>query len=86
MVRGESPKMLLEVFNDHNKKCRDLLGKDFVLGTVLRYERTVRYLSKYMKQAYRMTDIPLKDLSALSFSGFQIKYLSLLLRKRGVII
>ena len=30
---GESPKMLLEVFNDHNKKCRDLLGKDFVLGT-----------------------------------------------------
>ncbi len=37
---GESnkPKMLLEVFNEHNEKCRYLLGKDYVLGTVLRYE------------------------------------------------
>ena len=68
---GESPKMLLEVFNDHNKKCRDLLGKDFVLGTVLRYERTVRYLSEYMKQAYRMADIPLKDITDEFIRGFE---------------
>ena len=68
---GESPKMLLEVFNDHNKKCRDLLGKDFVLGTVLRYERTVRYLSEYMKQVYRMTDIPLKDITDEFIRGFE---------------
>ena len=68
---GESPKMLLEVFNDHNKKCRDLLGKDFVLGTVLRYERTIRYLSEYMKQAYRMADIPLKDITDEFIRGFE---------------
>lgn len=42
---NDAPKMLLDVFKEHNHKCRELLDKDYVLGTVLRYERTVRYLS-----------------------------------------
>lgn len=60
---GESPKMLLEVFREHNKKYRELLDKDVVLGTVLRYERTVRYLEEFMKEKYRFSDIPLKDIN-----------------------
>ena len=68
---GETPKMLLEVFNDHNKKCRALLDKDYVLGTVLRYERTVRYLSEYMKQQYHITDIPLKNITDEFIRGFE---------------
>lgn len=60
---GESPKMLLEVFREHNKKYRELLDKDVVLGTVLRYERTVRYLEEFMKEKYHFSDIPLKDIN-----------------------
>lgn len=60
---GESPKMLLEVFREHNKKYRELLDKDVVLGTVLRYERTVRYLEEFMKEKYRFSDIPLKNIN-----------------------
>lgn len=60
---NESPKMLLEVFREHNKKYRELLDKDVVLGTVLRYERTVRYLEEFMKEKYRFSDIPLKDIN-----------------------
>lgn len=63
--------MLLEIFNDHNKKCCDLLDKDYVLGTVLCYEMTVRYLSEYMKQQYRINDIPLKDLTDEFILGFE---------------
>lgn len=59
---NDSPKMLLDVFNEHNQKCRELLDKDYVLGTVLRYERTARYLSEYLKRDYRLTDIPIRDL------------------------
>mgnify|MGYP001371831010 FL=1 len=65
------PKMLLEVFNEHNKKCRDLLGKDYVLGTVLRYERTVTYLSEYMKKDYRISDIPIRELDQAFITGFE---------------
>lgn len=60
---NDTPKMLLEVFREHNKKYRELLDKDVVLGTVLRYERTVRYLEEFMKEKYRFSDIPLKDIN-----------------------
>lgn len=60
---SDTPKMLLEVFREHNKKYRELLDKDVVLGTVLRYERTVRYLEEFMKEKYRFSDIPLKDIN-----------------------
>ena len=60
---NDTPKMLLEVFREHNKKYRELLDKDVVLGTVLRYERTVRYLEEFMKEKYRFSDIPLKNIN-----------------------
>ena len=59
----DAPKMLLEVFREHNKKYRELLDKDVVLGTVLRYERTVRYLEEFMKAKYHFSDIPLKEIN-----------------------
>ena len=55
--------MLLEVFRDHNKKYRELMGKDYVEGTVLRYERTVRYLEEMLLIKCNLKDIPLKDVN-----------------------
>lgn len=55
--------MLLEVFKEHNKKYRELLNKDVVLGTALRYERTARYLEEFMKVKYHFSDIPLKSIN-----------------------
>lgn len=59
---GDSPKMLQEVFRDNNKKYRELMGKDYVEGTVLRYERTVRYLEEMLLMKYNLKDIPLKEI------------------------
>ena len=54
--------MLLEVFQEHNRKYRELMGKVYVAGTVLRYERTARYLGELLQKEYRMNDIPLKEI------------------------
>ena len=59
---SEPPKMLLEVFKEHNQKCSELIGKDYVPATVMYYERTTRYLSEFIKQNHRLSDIPLKDI------------------------
>lgn len=70
---GESPKMLLEVFREHNKKYRELIDRDYVKGTVLRYERTVRYLEEMLQSQYNLKDIPLKELNhefVLNFEHF----------------
>lgn len=60
---GNSPKMLLEVFREHNRKYRELMGRDYVAGTVLRYERTARYLEELLQKEYRTNDIPLKEIN-----------------------
>ena len=70
---GESPKMLLEVFREHNKKYRELIDRDYVKGTVLRYERTVRYLEEMLQSQYHLKDTPLKELNdefVLNFEHF----------------
>lgn len=69
--KGEAPKMLLIAFEEHNRKCRELLGKDYVLGTVLRYERTAKYLSEYPKQEYRISDIAFRELNNAFVTGFE---------------
>jgi len=69
--KDKSPKMLLIAFEEHNRKCRELLGKDYVLGTVLRYERTVTYISEYLKQEYKMFDIALRELNNAFVTGFE---------------
>ena len=59
--RAERPKMLREVFREENVKYRQLLEiGDVVLGTVLRYERTERYLREFMQKNYSVEDLPLR--------------------------
>ena len=68
---GDSPKMLLEVFQEHNRKYRELMGKDYVAGTVLRYERTAKYLGELLQKEYRMNDIPLKEINHEFIARFE---------------
>ena len=68
---GESPKMLLEVFREHNRKYRELIDRDYVKGTVLRYERTVRYLEEMLQSQYNLKDIPLKELNHEFVQNFE---------------
>ena len=68
---GDSPKMLLEVFREHNRKYRELMGKNYVAGTVLRYERTARYLEELLQKEYGMNDIPLKEINHEFITKFE---------------
>lgn len=60
---GNDVKMLLEVFEDHNDKCRALIGKEYVEGTVRKFDTTLLYLKQFLKQWYRKDDIPLPEIN-----------------------
>lgn len=60
---GSDVKMLLEVFEDHNDKCRALIGKEYVEGTVRKFDTTLLYLKQFLKQRYRKDDIPLPEIN-----------------------
>lgn len=71
--RMEQPKMLREVFRQENAKYRQLLEiGDVVLGTVLRYERTERYLGEYMKKNYNVEDMPFRAIDNEFVRNFHI--------------
>lgn len=56
------PKSLIEIFTEHNKRCRSLIGKDYVEETVQRFERTVTYLQEFMQAEYNISEIPLNQI------------------------
>lgn len=67
----ENPKMLIEIFNEHNLEYRELIDKEYAKGTVLRYERTVRYLEEFIGEQYKAKDIPLKSVNYEFITKFE---------------
>lgn len=68
---GNDVKMLLEVFEDHNDKCRALIGKEYVEGTVRKFDTTLLYLKQFLKQRYRKDDIPLPEINQEFVRNFE---------------
>ena len=68
---GNDVKMLLEVFEDHNDKCRALIGKEYVEGTVRKFDTTLLYLKQFLKQRYRKDDIPLPEINQEFVKDFE---------------
>lgn len=58
----EKHKILIEVFEEHNKEIKQLQGKGYAQKTIIRFEGTVRYLKEFLKREYKKSDINLKDI------------------------
>lgn len=54
---------LLEVFGEHNRKCRALSGIDFAPATVERYETCLRLTREFIRHTYQKEDLYLDELS-----------------------
>ena len=67
-------KYLIRTFNEHNQRCRELLGIDCVYSTVNRYKLCSRYLTEMLQEKKRVDDILLKDVSGELIRDF-IHYL-----------
>ncbi|MDB9148577.1 site-specific integrase [Parabacteroides distasonis] len=66
----EEPKTLIATFQEHNDQCRQLVGKDFALVTVRRYESCKRYLAELIKIKYNKEDLSLKDINGEFIRAF----------------
>lgn len=53
---------LMEVFREHNKKCRALSGIDFAPGTVERYETSLRLTAEFIGNVYKKEDLYLDEM------------------------
>jgi site-specific recombinase XerD len=53
--------MLLELFREHNEKCRKLSGNGMAAGTVERYTTSYKHTENFIKDVYLKEDIPVAD-------------------------
>ncbi|GAA3554112.1 site-specific integrase [Snuella lapsa] len=69
--KDSNKKMLLEIFEDHNKKVNKLIGSDFALGTAERYRTAKKHVAEYILKEYRAQDILVKDIDHKFITGFE---------------
>ncbi len=59
----ERPRMLLEIFEHHNKQMKELIGQEFSPLTFERYTTSKKHTRDFMKWKYNMDDMNIKDLN-----------------------
>ncbi|WP_101688608.1 site-specific integrase [Dysgonomonas massiliensis] len=59
----EEHKMLFQVFQEHNDRCRELIGKDYAKVTISRFDTCLKYFKEMVLTKHRVKDIPLRDVN-----------------------
>ena len=62
---------LIGTMQEHNDQCRELVGKDYALITVRRYESCKRYLAELIRQKYDKEDLPLSEVNGELVRAFE---------------
>ena len=67
----EEVRTLINTIQEHNDQCRALVGKDYALITVRRYESCKRYLAELIKLKYGKEDLPLTEVNGELVRAFE---------------
>lgn len=65
-----SQKTILELFEEHNKKMNQLVGKDFSQKTADRYDTSIRHLQEFIKLQYRRDDMIVGEIDHAFITDF----------------
>lgn len=68
---AEEVRTLINTMQEHNDQCRALVGKDYTLITVRRYESCKCYLAELIKQKYGKEDLPLTEINGELVRAFE---------------
>ena len=53
----ERQRMLIPIFQDHNNKIKELLGKEYAPGTLERYTTSLKHTVEFLQWKYKVSDI-----------------------------
>ena len=62
----------MEVFREHNDKCRALMGINFAPGTVERYDTSLRLVKEFMRKTYKKEDCFLDEVSRQFVEDYEL--------------
>lgn len=67
----KNKKTILEVFREHNERCKNLINIDFAPGTYERYNTCYHHVESFIDFMYHKNDIPLIEMAPVFVKDFE---------------
>jgi len=71
---GEKVRMVLEIFQEHNDRFSELVGKEFAKSTLTRYKTSLEHTRNFIKWKYQKNDLEI-TLISYDFLSSYVHYL-----------
>ena len=67
----ERQRMLVPIFQDHNNKIKELVGKEYALGTLERYTTSLKHTIEFMQWKYNVSDIDITKIDHAFITDYE---------------
>ena len=66
----EKQRKLISIFEQHNKRMEELIGKEFSINTFKKYETTLSHTREFLKHQYSINDISITQVNIAFLNDF----------------
>ena len=67
----ERQRMLIPIFQDHNNKIKELVGKEYAPGTLERYTTSLKHTIEFMQWKYKISDIDITKIDHAFITDYE---------------
>ena len=60
--KRERDRMLIPIFEEHNRKIKELVGQEYAAGTLERYQTSLKHTKNFLLWKYNITDINIEKI------------------------
>lgn len=68
---AERPRMLVPIFQDHNNKIKELIGKEYAAGTLERYATSLKHTTEFLEWKFKISDIDIKQIDHAFITDYE---------------
>lgn len=68
---SETKRMLVPIFQDHNNKIKELVGKEYAPGTLERYTTSLKHTIEFMQWKYNVSDIDIAKIDHAFITDYE---------------
>ncbi|TDD95089.1 site-specific integrase [Flavobacterium cellulosilyticum] len=68
---AENKRMLVPIFQDHNNKIKELIGKEYAPGTLERYKTSLSHTIEFMQWKYNCSDIDITKIDHAFITDYE---------------
>jgi hypothetical protein len=68
---NERPRMLIEIFQNHNDQMKSLVGSEFSKATAIRYNTSIRHTKAFLKWKFNISDIDILKMNFEFISDYE---------------